>query len=195
MFRFLFALVVVFGVSSAAHAQSSHLWNEGAGSGQCLDIVNDGTKDKLRVTGCGDFSGQAWTLLPTDEPGYYRLQTAFTGAASCLDVINDGVNDRVRMSSCANVTGQHWELARLRGPGRAFQLTTALPVRRAAWTRPGTDCACAPANARRASNGAANGHSPAELPGPFVAKDEGEVKQGGAGHAARERSDQAVGGT
>jgi hypothetical protein len=123
MFRSLFALVVVFGVSRAAHAQSSHLWNEGAGSGQCLDIVNDGTKDKLRVTGCGDFGGQAWTLLPTDEPGYYRLQTAFTGAASCLDVINDGVNDRVRMSSCANVTGQHWELARLRGPGRAFQLT------------------------------------------------------------------------
>jgi hypothetical protein len=123
MFRFLFALAFVFGVSGAAQAQSSHLWNDGAGSGQCLDIVNDGANDKLTVAGCGDFSGQAWTLLATDVPGRYRLQTDFTGAAGCLDVINDGVNDRVRMTSCANVTGQHWALIMLRGPGRAFQLT------------------------------------------------------------------------
>jgi hypothetical protein len=123
MFRFLFALAFIFGVSSAAHAEPSHLWNDGAGSGQCLDIVNDGANDKLSVVPCADVSGQAWTLLPSDTPDHYKLQTAFTGASRCLDVINDGVNDQVRMASCANVTGQEWELARLRGPGRAFQLT------------------------------------------------------------------------
>jgi hypothetical protein len=123
MMRFFFALAFLVGAANAVHAQSSHLWNDGAGNGQCLDIVNDGHNDKLTVTGCGNFSGQAWTLLPTDQPGHYRLQTAFTGAARCLDVINDGVNDRVRMSSCANVSGQFWELTRLRRHGRAFQLT------------------------------------------------------------------------
>jgi hypothetical protein len=123
MFRFLFSLVLVFGVSSAAHAESSHLWNDGAGSGQCLDIVNDGANDKLRVVPCGDYSGQAWTLLASDTPGHYKLQTDFTGAGRCLDVINDGVNDRVRMASCGNFTGQEWELSRLHGPGRRFQLS------------------------------------------------------------------------
>jgi hypothetical protein len=123
MFRLLFAIVFLLGASGAVHAQSSHLWNDGAGSGQCLDIVNDGANDKLNVVPCGNFSGQAWTLQPSGTPGYYKLQTMFTGAGRCLDVVNDGVNDQVRMASCADVTGQFWELTRLRGPGRGFQLT------------------------------------------------------------------------
>ena len=123
MFRFLFALVCVFGAPGAVHAQSSHLLNDGAGSGQCLDVVNDGANDKLTVVACGDFSGQLWTLQPSDMPGHYKLQTMFTGAGRCLDVVNDGVNDRVRMASCARVTGQYWELSRLRGPNGAFELT------------------------------------------------------------------------
>jgi hypothetical protein len=123
MFRFLFAFAFAFGVASGAHAESSHLWNDGAGSGQCLDIVNDGANDKLAVVPCGNYSGQAWTLLADDTPGHYKLQTDFTGAGRCLDVINDGVNDRVRMASCGNFSGQAWELRWLHGPGRRFQLT------------------------------------------------------------------------
>jgi len=123
MFRLLFVLVLVFAGTRAAHAQSSHLWNDGAGSGQCLDVVNDGPRDRLNVVACGDFSGQLWTLQPSGMPGHYKLQTMFTGAGRCLDVVNDGVNDQVRMASCANVTGQYWELRWLRGPGRTFQLT------------------------------------------------------------------------
>jgi hypothetical protein len=91
------------GVAAQAHIQPPvERWGR---SGQCLDIVNDGANDKLTVAGCGDFSGQAWTLCH-GRAGRYRLQTDFTGADGCLDVINDGVND-VRMTSCANVTGQH----------------------------------------------------------------------------------------
>jgi|AraplaDrversion2_2_1032049.scaffolds.fasta_scaffold02158_15 hypothetical protein len=123
MFRFLFALAFAFGLASSAHAQSSHLWNDGAGSGQCLDIVNDGANDKLTVVPCGDYSGQAWTLLAAATPGHVKLQTDFTGGGRCLDVVNDGVNDQVRMASCGNFTGQEWEVSRRHGPGRTFQLT------------------------------------------------------------------------
>lgn len=126
MFRFMLLFPLALGVSGAAHADTrepSRLWNDGAGSGQCLDIVNDGFNDKLNVTRCADVSGQSWTLVPSGVPDHYRLQAAFTGTGRCLDVINDGVNDRVRMASCANVTGQEWELTRLRGPGRSFQMT------------------------------------------------------------------------
>jgi hypothetical protein len=126
MIRFALALALMPGLPGLAHADTSapsRLWNDGVGSGQCLDIVNDGANDKLTVTACADVSGQSWTLVPTDAPGYYRLQAGFTGPGHCLDVINDGANDRVRMATCANVTGQYWELTRHRGPGRSFQMT------------------------------------------------------------------------
>jgi hypothetical protein len=123
MLRFLFVFAFVFGVRAGAHAESGHLWNDGAGSGQCLDVVNDGANDKLTVVACGDYSGQFWTLEASDTPGHYKLKTDFTGAGRCLDVVNDGVNDQVRMVSCAHVTGQEWELSRLHGPSRTFQLT------------------------------------------------------------------------
>jgi hypothetical protein len=125
MFRVLFTLALVFGVTATAHAQSSHLWNDGAGSGQCLDIVNDGVNDKLTVVACGEYSGQAWTLVAGETPDHYKLQADFTGADRCLDVINDGANDHIRMTSCAFVTGQEWELSRRRGQGRFFQLTNS----------------------------------------------------------------------
>jgi hypothetical protein len=105
MFRFVLTLAFVFGAAGAAHAQSSHLWNEGAGSGQCLDIVNDGVNDRVQMASCTDVTGQYWELTRLRGPGRtFQLTNRFTGPSYCLEATGEGL----RLRACDRSPGQHW---------------------------------------------------------------------------------------
>jgi len=91
------------------------------GRNNCLDIVNAGDRDQLRMARCGAYSGQMWEITPDPANSFVRLRTLFTGAGMCLDVINDGTNDQVHMAPCANVTGQQWHMDQA-GPGQGMRL-------------------------------------------------------------------------
>lgn len=77
------------------------------GSGKCLDVLNDGTNNQLRMKSCGNYSGQRWWGERTPE-GLARLKNTFTGGGECLDVVNDGLNDKVALAPCGNYSGQLW---------------------------------------------------------------------------------------
>ena len=77
------------------------------GSGNCLDVLNDGTNNQLRMRRCGDYSGQRWWGDRAPE-GLARLKNTFTGGGKCLDVVNDGSNDKVALAPCGNYSGQFW---------------------------------------------------------------------------------------
>jgi hypothetical protein len=94
-----------FGATDAASQQL--LRNRFTGSASCLDIVNDGQNDKLRLVPCGNFSGQHW-IVDRRSDGTFQLRTEFTGQGRCLDIINDGQNNRLHMAPCGNFTGQQW---------------------------------------------------------------------------------------
>jgi hypothetical protein len=86
MFRFLFALIFVLGGTSAAYAASSHLWNDGMGSGQCLDVVNDGVNEQVRMASCAEVSGQHGELSRLRGPGQaFQLTNRFPGPSRCLE--------------------------------------------------------------------------------------------------------------
>src|SRR5262249_45747520 len=92
---------------SATDAASQQLLRNGF-TGSCLDILNDGQNDKLRLAACGNFSGQHWIIVRRPD-GTVQLQTEFTGQGRCLDIINNGgQNNRLRMAPCGNFTGQQW---------------------------------------------------------------------------------------
>ena len=97
--------VLGFGATDAASQQS--LRNRFTGSAKCLDIINDGQNDKLKLAACGNFSGQHWFVLKRSD-GFFELRTEFTGQGRCLDIINDGQNNRLHMAPCGNFTGQQW---------------------------------------------------------------------------------------
>jgi Ricin-type beta-trefoil lectin domain len=80
------------------------------GSGKCLDVVNDGTNNKLNMADCGNFSGQAWSIQPSGIGTSYRLRTQFTGNEKCLDIVNDGKNNKLVMADCGNFSGQLWNI-------------------------------------------------------------------------------------
>ncbi|MEI6064062.1 MAG: hypothetical protein WCQ26_05690, partial [Pseudanabaena sp. ELA748] len=42
----------------------NRLRNSFTGSRKCLDIVNDGRNNKLRMADCGNYSGQFWEFEP-----------------------------------------------------------------------------------------------------------------------------------
>ena len=81
------------------------------GKAQCLDIVNDGENNRLTMAPCGNFSGQMWSISPSDDGAYSTLRTDFTGKAKCLDIVNDGRNDQPTMARCGNFTGQMWKMS------------------------------------------------------------------------------------
>jgi hypothetical protein len=109
--RLLFALLLSAAAHSAsADAPSGTLHSAFTGSNSCLDIVNAGNQDQLRMARCGPYTGQMWEIGPDAENGFVRLRTRFTGVDMCLDVVNDGNNSRVHMASCANVSGQLWRM-------------------------------------------------------------------------------------
>ena len=97
--------VLGFGTTDAASQQL--LRNRFTGPARCLDIVNDGQNDKLRLAPCGNFSGQHW-IVGRRSDGTFQLRTEFTGQGRCLDIINDGQNNRLHMAPCGNFSGQHW---------------------------------------------------------------------------------------
>jgi hypothetical protein len=82
------------------------------GNDKCLDVVNDGTNDRLQMADCGNFSGQFWSTVATGTKGYVRLRNNFTGNDKCLDVVNDGNNNRLQMADCGNFSGQFWQLSK-----------------------------------------------------------------------------------
>jgi len=52
-----------------------------------LDIINDGTNDKVHLAKTGNFTGQFWTLTKVNPDGTtFRLSTDFTGPERFLDV-------------------------------------------------------------------------------------------------------------
>jgi hypothetical protein len=77
--------------------------------GKCLDIVNDGQNNKLKMATCGRFLGQDWTATPSDGRGF-KLRNRFSGPNKCLDVVNDGQNNRLIMADCGNYSGQYWSI-------------------------------------------------------------------------------------
>jgi hypothetical protein len=108
MMRFFFALAFLFGAANAAHAahaESSHLWNDGAGSGQCLDIVNDGVNDWVRMSSCAKVSGQYWELIRLRRHGRaFQLTNLFTGPSRCLAASAEGL----RLRACDRSPDQQW---------------------------------------------------------------------------------------
>ncbi|MEH2105748.1 RICIN domain-containing protein, partial [Nostoc sp.] len=93
-----------------AQSTDNRLRTQFTGSNKCLDIINDGVNNKPVMAQCGNFSGQLWSIQPTESRGYYRLQTQFTGSTKCLDIINDGVNNKPVMAKCGNFSGQLWSI-------------------------------------------------------------------------------------
>ncbi|NOJ77415.1 RICIN domain-containing protein [Myxococcus xanthus] len=85
------------------------LKNRQAGFNRCVDIINNGDKDKLHLAACGDYSGQYWQLVPTAWPGFFQLKAMWLGDGKCLGIINGGVNDQLRMVACGDYSGQYWE--------------------------------------------------------------------------------------
>ncbi len=124
--RLLLSLPLSLLLATAAHGAAANpssvtLHTEFTGRNSCLDIVNAGNHDQVRMTRCGLYSGQLWEVAPDPGSSFVRLRTRFTGADMCLDVVNDGDNRQVRMASCANVTGQQWHLDQT-GPGPGVRL-------------------------------------------------------------------------
>jgi hypothetical protein len=85
------------------------LQNEFTGTSKCLDIVNDGTNNKLIMQNCVNSSGQAWSLTKT-EYGNFRLRNEFSGKNKCLDFVIKGANKTPIMANCANVDRQAWSI-------------------------------------------------------------------------------------
>lgn len=76
--------------------------------GLCLDVVNGGPdNNQLRMTQCGNYSGQKWRLIRVGR--YYQIKSQFRGAL-CLDIINGGPNNNLpHLTTCnLTLTGQRW---------------------------------------------------------------------------------------
>jgi hypothetical protein len=112
MRRLLPLLLAAVSHGASANPSSVTLHSVFTGPDNCLDIVNAGNHDQLRVTRCGTYSGQMWEIVPDAANGFVRLRTLFTGADMCLDVADDGNDDQVHMAPCANVPGQQWHMDR-----------------------------------------------------------------------------------
>jgi Ricin-type beta-trefoil lectin domain len=104
-----------FGATDAASQQL--LRNRFTGSGSCLDIVNDGQNDKVKLAPCGNFSGQHW-IVGKRSDGAFQFKTEFTGEGRCLDIVNDGQNNHLHMAPCGNFTGQQWIIISENGNSR-----------------------------------------------------------------------------
>ena len=84
------------------------------GNGMKLDVFNGGANNNQpHLVKCGNFTGQFWNIMVSEDGDRVRLTTKFRGPGMCLDIFNGGVNDnQPHVVSCANFTGQLWTLTK-----------------------------------------------------------------------------------
>ena len=87
------------------------------GEGKSLDVINDGTNNRVQLAKTGGYSGQFWKLTPTGG-GYYRLTTMWQGTGKSLDI----KNDQVELAKTGSYTGQFWKITPT--GGGYYRLTT-----------------------------------------------------------------------
>jgi hypothetical protein len=93
-------------VTPAASNGYLHIKNRQDVNDNCLGVVNDATKDKVKMTTCGVYEGQYWkTEVIPNNAQFVRIKNKWLGSNKCLDT--DGVN--LRMADCATVSGQYWK--------------------------------------------------------------------------------------
>jgi hypothetical protein len=86
-----------------------------AGPNQCVDVIPDATKDKITMSSCGNYSGQAWTSRLEEQrangENIYTLRTTYTGTGKCLGVVANGNVRNIRMINCSNTSAQQWSVS------------------------------------------------------------------------------------
>jgi uncharacterized protein (DUF2249 family)/predicted nucleic acid-binding Zn-ribbon protein len=82
---------------------------EWLGKAKSLDIVNDGTNNKLIMAKTGNYSGQYWKIKSLGN-SFFRLTTSWLKEGKSLDIINDGTNNQLIMADTGNYTGQFWKI-------------------------------------------------------------------------------------
>ena len=121
----LCAVAVVLGAQTARPQTFGNGYyrftNKWLGDGKALDVINDGSNDKLQMADANGSSGQAWKLTPVGD-GYYRLTTKWLEADRSLNVVNDSTNSKVSLGRSGNVTGQYWKITPV--GGGFYRLTT-----------------------------------------------------------------------
>lgn len=91
------------------------------GDGKSLDVVNDGTNNKIQLAPTGNFTGQYWRFTSLGN-GFYKMSTQFLGTGKSLDVVNDGKNNQLQIANTGNYSGQSWKITPV-GNG-FYRLTT-----------------------------------------------------------------------
>ncbi|MDG6103666.1 RICIN domain-containing protein [Dactylosporangium aurantiacum] len=97
---------------AAAHADEPPVWSswDVAHSGQCMDVPNWGTSNKLQLqqSPCNGSTAQLFDLEPVGDEGFYLIRNYNSG--KCLDVRDRSKsnNAAVQQYTCHGDTNQWW---------------------------------------------------------------------------------------
>ncbi len=108
----LLLIALWLGPTSYAMAKSKELrfYAVMTGANVCLDIFGGEDRRTPTMAECGDFSGQAWWLVDTNEASHVKLKNSYSGTTLCLDISTVGKSHVPIMAECGHYSGQYWKL-------------------------------------------------------------------------------------
>ena len=74
--------------------------------GQCLDV--DVNTKQPRMNNCGDYGGEHWQFVTSEDGQSFKLMTNYTGAGWCLS-ITEGDDQFMQMTACDSRDTQLWQ--------------------------------------------------------------------------------------
>jgi len=101
---------------SSGYYRLNSLWQ---GEGKSLDVINDGTNNKLQLAQTTNASGQFWKITSAGN-GYYRLTTMWLGEGKSLEA----VENNLYLTKTDNNPGQFWKITA--AEGGYYRLTSKL---------------------------------------------------------------------
>jgi hypothetical protein len=93
--------------------------NQGTSS-LCLDVFGD-NKTTPHLSDPGNYSGQQWTLIPTN--GAFKLSNQYTGTGFFLDVYSD---TKQAFMSTGDFSGQYWNRVEVVAVSSSSSLTASV---------------------------------------------------------------------
>lgn len=84
------------------------------GTGKVIDVINDGTNNRMRLTDNATYSGQYWMIVPSGD-GLYRFANGWQ-TEKALDGDIDAENPVASLNPVGNIASQFWRITEVDVP-------------------------------------------------------------------------------
>jgi hypothetical protein len=108
-------IVIIYSLAKknadAFSLRSNYVIDPSSNSFACIGIINDASRNKLKMRTCGNYGSQRWSLNNGQLTNQYSYNSRNGNKPYCIDIIKNRADNKVTMNECSDDLGQQWTIS------------------------------------------------------------------------------------